>query len=459
MEISTIKNPYTGDTLDEIELVEEKDFLEITENSKKAWEKFRGEPLYLREEILTNLSNILIKKSEDFAELIMLESGKPISLARTEVKRAIITLKEGAKGVYELKGEEFSLEQTPFSKGINGYTKYVPRGPLFAIHPYNFPLNLMIHKIAPAIASGNSVIVKPPTQTPLTPLLFKSVVDSLDIPKNLIQITPISNKIAENFLNHDNISQISFTGSEDIGWHIRKIASDKPVFLELGGVATMIVDESADLEKAAKRGASSAFSFGGQVCISLQKILVHKSISTIFEKLFIKYSKEIVSGNPSDELVLNGPLINDIAVKKFYKFYNNSVENGATTLLKPQQKGNIITPTIVKSDNYNLLIHNEEAFSPIVVISEFENFEKAIKIANSTKYGLQASIFSEFLPNIQRGIKDLEFGTVLINETPSFRNDRQPYGGVKRSGLGREGVFYAMKDFSELKTIIFSSNF
>lgn len=452
---SEITDPFTKKVIKKISLATQEQAEKALLFAQRAFIISKREPSFIRKKRLLKLALEIAKNKETLAKLISIESAKPIRLARGEVERALITLKEAAEESTRIEGEYLDLEIDKNVNNTKSIVKYEPMGIVYSISPFNFPLNLMLHKIAPALAIGAPIIIKPPKQTPLTAIKFAEIVQELDFPRGLIQVLPSDNEVAKQIIEDKNVKIISFTGSDKVGDIISKLAYNKKVLLELGGIATMVVDKTADLKKAANRAAIGAFAYSGQICISIQRVFVHKEVYNKFKALFLEESKNIKVGSPLDESVLCSSLIDAVGVKKFNRFYHDAVVKKANILLEPNIENNLITPTIIESNNDNLLLNSEEAFSPIVLLREYENFEEAVGLINNNKYGLQASLFSDSYQLINKAIEEFEVGGVIINDYPTFRVDKQPYGGIKGSGRGREGLKYAIKEFAEMKTVIF----
>jgi len=448
-------DPYTGKFIKEISLATQKYAENALVLAQRAFVISKKEPSYIRKKRLLKLALEIAKNKNNLAKLISIESGKPIRLAYQELERSLITLKEAAEESTRIDGELLSVDIDQTVKDTRATVKYEAMGVVYAISPFNFPLNLMLHKIAPALAIGCPIIIKPPVQSPLTAIKFAEIVKELDFPRGLIQVLPSDNDIAKKIIESDIVKAVSFTGSTEVGDKIAKLAYNKKVLLELGGIATMVVDKTADLKIAAIRAAIGAFAYAGQVCISVQRVFVHKDVFKEFKALFLEEAKNILVGNPLNEDVLCSSLINADGVKKFNRFYHDAVVKRADIILEPEINGNLISPTIIESDEDNLLLNSEEAFSPIVLLREYEIFEEVVGFVNNNKYGLQASIFSDSLSTINKAIDEFEVGAVIVNDYPTFRVDKQPYGGIKASGRGREGLKYAIRELAEMKTVIY----
>jgi glyceraldehyde-3-phosphate dehydrogenase (NADP+) len=451
----SVIDPFTNKVIKEISLATEKQADEALLMAQRAFIISKTEPSFVRKKRLLKLALEVAKNKDILAKLISIESAKPIRLAKAEVERALITLKEAAEESTRIDGEYIDLEIDKNLQNTKAIVKYESMGVVYSISPFNFPLNLMIHKIAPALAIGNPVIIKPPKQTPLTAIKFAEIIQELDFPRGLVQVLPSDNNVAKKIIESDVVKIVSFTGSDEVGDIISKLAYNKKVLLELGGIATMVVDKTADLKLAANRAAVGAFAYAGQICISVQRIFVHKDVYMRFKTLFLEESRNIKTGTPLDESVLCSSLIDAVGVKKFNRFYHDAVVKKADILLEPEIKDNLISPTIIESKEDNLLLNSEEAFSPIVLLREYDIFEEVVGLINNNKYGLQAAIFSDSLNLINKAAEKFEVGGIIVNDYPTFRTDKQPYGGIKASGRGREGLKYAIREFAEMKTIIF----
>ena len=452
-----IKNPYTGEVIETISLATKKQVDLALIMAQRASILTKNEPSFKRKKRLLQLALEIATQKDEFAKLIVKESGKPMRLAKGEVERALITLKLAAEESTRINGEYLDVEIHENITNTKAITKYEPLGPIYSISPFNFPLNLMIHKLAPALAIGDPIIVKPPKQAPLTTIKLAEIINELHFPMGLVQIVPSDNEMAKKIIESDIIKMVSFTGSDRVGDIISKLAYNKKVTLELGGIATMIVDKTADLKLAANRAAVGAFAYSGQICISVQRVAVEESIFEEFKELLIEETNKIKSGDPTLDGVLVGPMIDKIGFDKFNRFYHDAVVKKSDIIIEPEidSKTMVITPAIIENDDPNLLLNREEAFAPILLIRKYSNFEEILNWSNNTKYGLQVSLFSDSLKNIDKAIKTLDFGGIIINDYPTFRVDNQPYGGVKLSGRGREGLKYAIRDMAEIKTVIF----
>lgn len=410
-----------------------------------------------RFEIAQGLNKIALeieKRKKEFIDTIIAESAKPWRYAKGEVERGIATFLWAAGEAERFVGDVVPLDTQPTGKGKSGYTLRIPRSVIYGITPFNFPLNLVAHKVAPALASGNAIIIKPSDRTPLTSLLLGEAFIESGLPQKALQIVPMNTDLIDHVYADERVKMISFTGSAPIGWMIKSKAAKKFVTLELGGNASVIIDESADIESSVNKCVVGAFAYSGQVCISVQRIFVHRQIFEKWVDAFIQKSSQLKFGDPADEETDISVMIDEVAAKRIEDWISEAVKSGAKILLGGERKAKYVPPTILTNTNRNTKIVREEAFAPIVIIERFDGFADAVKMANDGKYGLQAGVFTRDLFNSQTAARDLEYGSVLINEVPSFRVDNMPYGGVKDSGFGREGVRYAMEEMTEPRLII-----
>ncbi|MEO8205715.1 MAG: aldehyde dehydrogenase family protein [Chthoniobacterales bacterium] len=393
---------------------------------------------------------------EEFAQAICEEAGKPIRIARTEVERAANTFDLAAKLVTSISEEWYPLDVIGSGEGRQCLTARFPVGPVLAITPYNWPLNLGAHKIAPALAVGCPIIVRPAPQTPCSSFLLAEIIETVRVPAGMFQVLPCSKFLAEKMALDDRIKMLSFTGSPKVGWALRQKAYRKRVSLELGGNAACILEPDTDLDFAIPRIAMGCFGYAGQVCISIQRILVHEKICNEFTRRLLAYlEKDFKTGDPRDEETLNGPLITSEAVDKVLGWINEAVDSGAKILCGGRKLAeNVIEPTLVTNVRHDLPLSCEEAFGPVATVESYTDFEKALEISNDSRFGINCGVFTNDIRKAWKAFEVLEVGCVIINDYPTFRVDRMPYGGVKESGFGREGVKYAMEEMTEIKALV-----
>ncbi len=395
------------------------------------------------------------ERSEEFADILCIEAGKPIKDSRGEVERLIDTFQIAADEAVRPHGEMLNLEISPRTKGYRGMTKRVPIGPCSFISPFNFPLNLTAHKIAPAIAAGCPFVLKPASLTPVSALLIGEVLAETDLPAGAFSILPCARDGADLFTTDERFKLLSFTGSPDVGWALKEKAGKKKVVLELGGNAACVIDEGTDLEDALPRLITGAFYQSGQSCISVQRILVHRSLAETFEQKFLEATRALKSGDPAEEETFIGPMISEKEAKRLAGWIDAAVGSGGTLLCGGQREGALLQATVLKNVPKDAKLYREEAFGPVALIEPFDDFDAALETVNDSRFGIHAGIFTPRIDHALRAWDELEVGGVLINEIPSWRVDNLPYGGVKDSGLGREGVRYAIEDMTEMRSLVF----
>ncbi|HEX6279209.1 MAG TPA: aldehyde dehydrogenase family protein [Pyrinomonadaceae bacterium] len=449
-----VRNPFNGELLANVSEAGD----DLNERSlaaaSDAAKKMRDLPRFRIAKGLRAISDRIAARKDEFVRSIALESAKPLMYARGEVERAIANFSWAAGEAERFTGEIVPLDVQASGKGKWGRTMRVPRGVIYGITPFNFPLNLVAHKVGPALASGNAIIIKPSSRTPLTALLLGEVFLDCGLPEAALQVVPTDVKNVDAIITDERIAMVSFTGSAAVGWDLRSKAAKKPVALELGGNAPVIVDESADHERSLSRTVTGAFAYSGQVCISVQRVYVHSSRFDDWTEEFIKRSRKLVTGDPLDEKTQLSVMIDEDAAKRSESWVEEAASNGAKVLLGGDRDGAHLSATVLTNTDPEMRVVSEEVFAPIAVVERFDRFEDAIEMANNSKYGLQAGVFSNNGSNIERAAERLEYGGVIINDAPIFRVDNMPYGGMKESGFGREGVRYAMEEMSEIKLVV-----
>ena len=449
-----VRNPYTNEQIAEVFSVNEGELDETISLAESAAKEMRELPRFLIAKGLRKIADGIETRKKEFTETIAKEAAKPIKAALGEVERGIATFRWAAGEAERFVGEVVPIDTIQTGKGKTAQTKRISRGVIYGITPFNFPLNLVGHKVAPALAVGNSIIIKPSQRTPLTALLLGEVFCESGLPKSALQIVPMDTKYIESVYRDERIKMISFTGSAEIGWNLKAKANKKMVTLELGGNAPVIVDESADFERSVERTAVGAFSYAGQVCISVQRVYIHEKLFDKWTEKFIENAKNLKKGNPLDETTELSVMITEDAAKKAQSWVTEAEENGAKVLYGNTRNGAMLDATVVTKTNPEMRVVAEEIFAPVAVVERFSNFEEAVEMANHTKYGLQAGVFTNDLRNSAFAADNLEFGGIIINDVPTFRVDNMPYGGVKDAGFGREGVRYAMEEMSEMRLIV-----
>jgi glyceraldehyde-3-phosphate dehydrogenase (NADP+) len=424
------------------------------EAAGSGFEEMRRLPAYERSRALRSVSAGIAARRDELAELIVRESGKPIRDARAEVDRGALTFRLAAEEAERLVGETIPLDIGPAHAGRVGITRRFPIGPVAAISPFNFPLNLAAHKVAPAIAAGCSIILKPPSRDPLTMLTVAEIIEAAGLPEGAVSVLPMSRQLGDRLVADERMKLLTFTGSPAVGWRMKERAGRKPVVLELGGNAGAIVDASADLDWAVRRLLVGAFAYAGQVCISVQRLLVHEAVWEPFMERFVAGAAGLRMGDPMDESTDLGPMVDVGAAQRTERWVREAVDEGARVLLGGTADGSWFGPTILVDADPASQVCSEEAFAPIVVAARFGDFEAALAQVNDSRFGLQAGIFTNDLAHAWRAFEALEVGGVIVNDVPTYRVDHMPYGGVKESGLGREGVRWAIEDMTELRLMV-----
>jgi glyceraldehyde-3-phosphate dehydrogenase (NADP+) len=421
----------------------------------RAFETTRKLPSWKRSEILAGIADRIEAAKDDFARTIALEAGKPIKTARAEVDRSVFTFKTAAEETKRIHGEIVSLDWLPGLDGREAHIRRVPLGPVAGITPFNFPINLVAHKVAPALAAGDPVIIRPATQTPITALLLGRLVLDAGWPADAIAVIPSTTADAAPLISDERIKLLSFTGSPAVGWSLKTNAGRKRVTLELGGNAAVIVHADADAGYAAERVAWGGFSYAGQSCISAQRIYVHESIYDGFRADLVRRVEALKTGDPLDEATDVGPVIDTVAADRIGAWLDEATRAGARILTGGTREGQVWRPTVVESAPENVRLNCQEVFAPVVTIQRYANIDDAIRAAAATEFGLQAGIFTHDERIIEKAVDAIDAGGIMVNDVSTFRVDHMPYGGVKLSGFGREGLRYAIEEMTEMKLVTF----
>jgi acyl-CoA reductase-like NAD-dependent aldehyde dehydrogenase len=455
-ELIDVRSPYSDDIVTQYVKCSSGDAKKALEVAKHTFTYTKRVPLHQRISWLEDVANKLKENKEYFALLITKEVAKPISQSRIEVQRAIENLQLCAKELINLNGETFSTDATISGIKTEAFFKRVPAGVVVAITPFNFPLNLIAHKIAPALGAGNSVVLKPTPEAPFVAYSFaKLFIDSEYAIKDALSVVYGDAEVGSTLVSSPIPRIISFTGSMQVGKIITQNAGIKKIALELGGNAATYIESSADLDKASKRCAIGAFSNSGQVCISLQRIYVDEEVYDEFAEKLAEESKKLVVGSPFNEDVFMGPLINEDAINRAKNWVESAKNEGAKVIAGGVVKEkNIFTPTVLTEVTDDMNVICEEVFAPIVSLVKVSDFDTALEKINNSPYGLQFSIFTNRLDLTKRAIEEFECGGVVINDIPTLRFDIQPYGGVKLSGVGKEGPKYALEEMTEIKSVV-----
>lgn len=404
---------------------------------------------------LTRMADLIEHRRDALAEEITAQAGKPIAMARLEAERAAVTFRTAAEEARRIGGEVLPLDLTAATRGRHGLTRRFPRGVVAGIVPFNFPLNLAAHKVAPALAAGCTIVMKPPPQAPGPTLRLAEIAAEAGVPAGAVNVLLAPVSAAQALVTDPRVALLSFTGSAGVGWELKARAARKPVLLELGGNAALLIDETADLEAAAARAALSAFGFAGQVCIKTQRILVEASVYDVFRARFLAaVERLVVVGDPADPATVCGPVIDDAAAHRIESWVEEAVAAGARAVKPLSRNGRLLSPCVLERVPAGAKVSCEEVFGPVVTLEPFDDFDAALARINEGPYGLQTGVFTARLDRALRTFETLEVGAVVLNDSPTFRVDAMPYGGVKESGFGREGLRWAIEEMTELRLLV-----
>jgi len=451
-----VTSPYDGSLVGTTYLASAEQLEEATAAAEKAFKTTSRLASYEREEVLSTISRGITERREELARLMAQEAGKPVRDAAVEVTRAANTFKVAAEEAKRIGGEVIPIDWLPLAKGRMGVTRRFPIGPVAAISPFNFPLNLAAHKIAPAIAVGNPVVVKPPSDAPLVLLTVAQIVHESGLPAGGFSVLPMTRALGDRLVSDDRFKLLTFTGSSPVGWGMKEQAGKKRVVLELGGNGGVIVDRDANLDYAVQRVVAGAFSYAGQVCISVQRVFIHEEVYDAFTKGLVEAVKRLKVGDPVDPETDVGPVIDDAAAERIQAWIEEAVQAGGRVLVGGSRQGRLFEPTVLADVSTACKICSFEAFAPIVNVYSFRDFDEAVARVNESAYGLQAGVFTGSLEHALRAFEELEVGGVMINDVSTFRIDHMPFGGTKDSGFGREGVKYAIEDQTEIRLMVFN---
>ena len=457
-EAHEVRSPWDQGLVGRVTVATRADARQAVNHAAASMRRTRALPRWKRREILEDVAAALLEQKERFAQLIVAEAGKPVRMARGEVDRAAFTFKTAAEEAARLGGESLPMDLTEGNEGRWGLVQRFPVGPVLAITPFNFPLNLVAHKVAPAMAAGCPVILKPAPQTPFTSLALGEVILKAGWPEEALAVLPLSNAdtawLAE---KEDRVKLVSFTGSAKVGWDLKAHSGRKRVLLELGGNAALIVHgDWRDLDKAAERAAMAAFGFAGQSCVGLQRVFVERGVFQTFLWKVVECAAKLVAGDPSDEATEVGPLVRLAEAERVEAWVKEALEGGAKLVAGGERNGSIVNPTILTGTKPGMKVRDEEVFGPVLVIEPYEDFEQALAEVNHSKYGLQAGLLTCDADRILTAYRELEVGALIVGDTPSWRLDPMPFGGVKESGFGREGIRYALQEMTEPRMLVMS---
>lgn len=449
-----VTDKYNGEIAYEVPLATPDVLDQAITAAVEATDAMRKMTVYERQAVLEHCIKRFTERQDELAEALCIEAGKPINDAKGEVGRLIDTFKIAAEETPRMLGETLPLDISPRAKGYRGMTQRVPIGPCAFISPFNFPLNLAAHKVAPAIAAGCPFVLKPASMTPIGALVIGEILAETNLPKGAFSILPCRRDSADLLTEDDRLKLLSFTGSPDVGWKLKARAGKKPVILELGGNAACVVDNDWDLDDAVARVIIGAFYQSGQSCIGVQRLFVHSDVYEAFkEKLLVK-TKALKSGDPKDPDTFIGPMISEGEATRLHGWITDAQERGATLLCGGERDGNMLQATLMENVPHDCELSAEEAFGPVAILEPFDDYDAVLKRVNDSRFGLQAGIFTRDIYKAQQAWDELEVGGVVIGDVPSWRVDHMPYGGVKDSGLGREGIRWAMEDMTELRLMV-----
>src|SRR6201993_816353 len=453
-DIVEIKAPYDGTVIANVSQGRREHAEAAVKAAVKAFGTTRRLPAFERQRVLRRVAQTISERKQEFFRTLAQEAGKPIKAARTEVDRAIFTFNVAAEESTRIYGEYLPLDWQEFTAGRWGIVRRFPIGPVAGITPFNFPVNLVAHKVAPAIAAGCPMVLKPAPQTPLCSLLLAECVQQAGWPDGAFNVLPLSNEDAGLLVTDERIKLISFTGSAPVGWEIKRRAGKKKVLLELGGNAGVIVHSDTDLVWAAERCVTGGFAYAGQTCISVQRNLVEQSVYGKFTDLLVDGVRQLKTGDPLNESTDVGPLIRESDAIRTVGWIDEAVRAGARLLCGGHRRNLVVEPTVLTGTKPDMKVNCQEVFGPVVSVEPYKDFDQALRQVNNTAYGMQAGIFTRDAKLLFQAYEELEVGGVIAGDVPSFRIDHMPYGGVKDSGLGREGLRYAIEEMTEPKLLV-----
>ncbi len=450
-----VRSPFSRELIARTYLASEDDLNKAIEAALSVEKEMAQLPTYVRYEALMFIASSLREQKEKFAHIIASEAAKPYRYAVGEVERAIQTFTVAAEEAKRPPYEYITLDWTRPGYGKEGLVKYFPIGLVAGISPFNFPLNLAVHKIAPAIAAGNPIILKPSRHTPLSTLELAKIIDQTPLPKGAVSIVPTDREAGNILVTDERIKMLSFTGSPAVGWKMKQMAPPKKkVLLELGGNAGVIVSKTADLDLALKKVIVGAYAYSGQVCIHAQRVFVHKDIFDEFIQRLIDETQKLKKGDPTHPDTDISAMIEEKEAQRVEQWVNEAVQDGAKVLFGGKREFNFFQPTVLTGTKSNMKVWALEIFGPVVLVEPFETFDQAVDMINDSEYGLQAGVFTDSFKEMSYALNNIEVGGVIINDVPTFRVDHMPYGGVKNSGYGREGLKYSIREQMEPRLMV-----
>jgi acyl-CoA reductase-like NAD-dependent aldehyde dehydrogenase len=452
--LQPIYSPYSGKEIRSVHLADKERLQSAIAAAEHAFSSTRRLPAHERQRVLEAVSEGIEKHSEEFARMMALEAGKPVKAARLEVERAIFTFATAAEESVRITGEFLPMDLQAAAADRWGLIRRFALGPISAITPFNFPLNLVAHKVAPAMATGCSIVLKPAPQTPFCALMLAELVHQAGWPAGGLNVLPLTNEDADALITDDRLKLLTFTGSSRVGWQLKSRSGKKRVVLELGGNGAVIVHQDAQLDLAVERCVAGGFSYAGQSCISVQRILVHERVYEAFLEMLVSRVKALKVGDPLDEATDVGPMIRESDAIRAELWIKEAVRGGAKLLCGGTRNGSMLAPAVLTATTPAMKVNCEEVFAPVVTVESYQHAEAALNRVNDSSYGLQAGIFTNDAHLIFHAYEQLEVGGLIVNDAPTFRIDHMPYGGVKDSGLGREGIRYAMEEMTERKLLV-----
>lgn len=452
-----VRSPFDDSLVSVVHRAGPKEIESAITKATAAFQTTRKLPAWKRAEVLEKISAGIAARRDEFAQTIALEAGKPIRTARAEVDRAVFTFKVAAEESKRIYGEVVALDWIPGTEGREAQVRRVPLGPVVGISPFNFPINLVAHKVAPALAAGDPIILRPASQTPISALKLAEIVLASGWPAEGFSVVPSTTKDAAPLVEDDRIRLLTFTGSPAVGWSLKTRAGRKRVTLELGGNAGVIVHKDADVSYAAERVTWGGFSYAGQSCISVQRVYVHADIYEAFTDELVRRVKALKVGDPLDEGTDVGPVIDRVAAERVEAWVEEARKAGAKVLTGGARTGNLWQPTVLADIQPEMRVSCQEVFAPLVGLYRYTDIQRAISAVDDGDFGLQAGLFTNDLRVVKQAFDDIEVGGLMVNDVSTFRIDHMPYGGVKQSGFGREGLRYAIEEMSELKLLTFNN--
>lgn len=453
-EVDVVSSPYDGSPIAEISVASAADMDDAIAAASEGFAASRRMPTHERARILTRTAELVEAHGTELAELMARESGKPIRFCQGEVARALVTFTLGAAEARALGGEVMPIDLEPRAEDRLCYYTRVPRGPVAAISPFNFPLNLVAHKLSPAVAVGTTTVLKAPPQCPLTAHRLAELMAEAGLPGTMLSVVHCPPTVAQRMVEDERMKVLSFTGSDVVGWRLKALAGHKQVLLELGGNAPCVVDDTVAVDDILERIAMGAWANAGQVCIKVQRIYVHHAVYDEFLAKFVALTRTVACGDPLDPATVVGPLIDATHVERVLAWIAEATSDGAMLHCGGTAAGNVVAPTVLTGTQPDMRVCRDEVFGPVTVIEPVRDFDAAIAACNQTRFGLQAGVFTRDIGRAMRAVRELDYGGVIVNDVPTFRVDNFPYGGVRDSGFGREGVRFAALEMTEPKVAV-----